>query len=96
MDGDSLVLDAAGRRRDRLRAVDRRRGSRPTKCRIPSPSRRPAVAAPLQRGGRRPYGEIIDQVAAEQDVDAKLVRAVIQVESAYQRARAVAQRARWA
>jgi soluble lytic murein transglycosylase-like protein len=35
-----------------------------------------------------PYGEIIDKVAKEQKVDAKLVRAVIQVESAYnQRAR---------
>jgi soluble lytic murein transglycosylase-like protein len=31
-----------------------------------------------------PYGEIIDRVAKEQGVDAKLVRAVIQVESAYQ------------
>jgi soluble lytic murein transglycosylase-like protein len=30
-----------------------------------------------------PYGEIIDKVAKEQKVDAKLVRAVIQVESAY-------------
>ena len=30
-----------------------------------------------------PYSEIIDRVAAEQDVPAKLVRAVIQVESAY-------------
>jgi len=30
-----------------------------------------------------PYAELIDKVAAEQDVDAKLVRAVIQVESAY-------------
>jgi soluble lytic murein transglycosylase-like protein len=30
-----------------------------------------------------PYSEIIDRVAAEQDVSAKLVRAVIQVESAY-------------
>jgi soluble lytic murein transglycosylase-like protein len=30
-----------------------------------------------------PYGEIIDRVSAEQDVPVKLVRAVIQVESAY-------------
>jgi hypothetical protein len=30
-----------------------------------------------------PYSEIIDRVAAEQDVSVKLVRAVIQVESAY-------------
>jgi soluble lytic murein transglycosylase-like protein len=31
-----------------------------------------------------PYGEIIDKVSAQHGVDAKLVRAVIQVESAYQ------------
>jgi soluble lytic murein transglycosylase-like protein len=31
-----------------------------------------------------PYGEIIDKVAAEQGVNAKLVRALVQVESAYQ------------
>ena len=31
-----------------------------------------------------PYGEIIDRVAAEHGVDAKLVRALIKVESAYQ------------
>jgi soluble lytic murein transglycosylase-like protein len=30
-----------------------------------------------------PYSEIIDKVAGEQGVDAKLVRALIQVESAY-------------
>jgi len=38
------------------------------------------VAAPQQPVK---YGEIIDRVSAEQGVDAKLVRAVIQVESAY-------------
>ena len=43
---------------------------------------RPAPAAVV------PYGEIIDRLAAEQNVPVKLVRAVIQVESAYnQRAR---------
>src|SRR4029077_16441090 len=36
-----------------------------------------APAAPVK------YGEIIDKVSAEQNVPAKLVRAVIQVESAY-------------
>ena len=34
--------------------------------------------------GSPPYAEFIDKVAAEQGVDARLVRAVIQVESAYQ------------
>ena len=43
---------------------------------------RPAPAAAV------PYGEIIDRLAEEQNVPVKLVRAVIQVESAYnQRAR---------
>jgi soluble lytic murein transglycosylase-like protein len=39
-----------------------------------------AVAAPVQPVK---YGEIIDRVSAQHGVDAKLVRAVIQVESAY-------------
>jgi soluble lytic murein transglycosylase-like protein len=41
----------------------------------------PAPLAPVDAPG--PYSEIIDRVAAEQDVSVKLVRAVIQVESAY-------------
>ena len=41
-----------------------------------------AVAVPAQDAV--PYGAIIDKVAAEQGVNAKLVRAVIQVESGYQ------------
>jgi soluble lytic murein transglycosylase-like protein len=43
-----------------------------------------AVAAPVQPAPDVPYGAIIDKVSAEQGVPAKLVRAVIQVESAYQ------------
>jgi len=39
---------------------------------------------PLQRDHQR-YADIIDKVSAEQGVDAKLVRALIQVESGYQR-----------
>jgi soluble lytic murein transglycosylase-like protein len=42
-----------------------------------------AAPAPVQAGIAGPYSEIIDRVAAEQDVPVKLVRAVIQVESAY-------------
>lgn len=43
-----------------------------------------APVAPLQPAATAgPYGDIIDRVAAEQHVSAKLVRAVIQVESAY-------------
>ena len=41
----------------------------------------PAPLAPAPIAG--PFSEIIDRVAAEQDVPVKLVRAVIQVESAY-------------
>ena len=40
-----------------------------------------AVVEPVPTAGR--YNEIIDRVSAEQNVPAKLVRAVIQVESAY-------------
>jgi soluble lytic murein transglycosylase-like protein len=48
----------------------------------PEPEPKPVVAAePLPVV---PYGELIDKVAAEQGVPVKLVRAVIQVESAYQ------------
>ncbi|MCU1383620.1 MAG: mltC [Acidobacteria bacterium] len=43
----------------------------------------PAPAAVPQAVAGVPYSEIIDRVAAEQHVSAKLVRAVIQVESAY-------------
>src|SRR5262245_3418026 len=42
----------------------------------------PAVAEPPSPVV--PYGEIIDKVSREQGVDARIVRAVIQVESAYQ------------
>jgi len=45
----------------------------------------PAPAAPVQAEALQvPYGDIIDKVAAEQGVSAKLVRALVQVESAYQ------------
>jgi soluble lytic murein transglycosylase-like protein len=48
----------------------------------PEPAPVAAVAAPTPDGG--PYGALIDKVAAEQGVNARLVRAVIQVESGYQ------------
>jgi soluble lytic murein transglycosylase-like protein len=44
---------------------------------VPSPTVEPETP-------RTPYGEIIDRVAAEHHVPAKLVRAVIQAESNYQ------------
>jgi len=43
-----------------------------------------AAAAVATEVGAVPYGEIIDKFAAEQGVSAKLVRALVQVESAYQ------------
>ena len=43
-----------------------------------------ALLAAVEPAVDVPYGAIIDKVSAEQDVPAKLVRAVIQVESAYQ------------
>jgi soluble lytic murein transglycosylase-like protein len=49
----------------------------------PEPEAPPAPSAAVQFAPAVPYGEIIDRVSAEQDVPARLVRAVIQVESAY-------------
>ena len=55
---------------------------------IPYPEPQASVAAiaqppPPAVSGPNPYGEIIDRFSAEHGVDAKLVRAVIQVESGY-------------
>jgi soluble lytic murein transglycosylase-like protein len=54
---------------------------------VPYPEPEPiAVAQPapaIEVASVVPYGDIIDKMSAEQDVPAKLVRAVIQVESAY-------------
>jgi soluble lytic murein transglycosylase-like protein len=52
---------------------------------VPYPEPEPErVAEPIpQVATAGPYGDIIDRVAAEQNVPVKLVRAVIQVESAY-------------
>lgn len=44
----------------------------------------PAAAASVAAQPAVPYGEIIDKVAAQHGVDPRLVKAVIQVESAYQ------------
>jgi len=52
---------------------------------VPYPEPEPEIAAaPVQAVAvAGPYGDIIDRVAAEQNVPVNLVRAVIQVESAY-------------
>jgi hypothetical protein len=81
VDGDSLVLQLRGGGEI---VCDRAIVSRvtPTKCRIPNRRRRPRRLR-WRRQVAGPFSEIIDRVAAEQDVPVKLVRAVIQVESAY-------------
>src|SRR5436190_12784989 len=50
---------------------------------VPEPSAPVVVPIPADATAV-PYGEIIDKVASEQGVNAKLVRALVQVESAYQ------------
>ena len=50
---------------------------------VPYPEPEPEAAAAPVAAPAVKYGEIIDRVSKEQGVDAKLVRAVIQVESAY-------------
>jgi len=56
----------------------------PDEVPYPEPEVEAPPAAPVQPVATTgPYGDIIDRVAAEQNVPAKLVRAVIQVESAY-------------
>ena len=51
---------------------------------VPYPEDLPPAPAAIVATPTVPYGEIIDKMSAAQGVDAKLVRAVIQVESAYQ------------
>jgi hypothetical protein len=45
---------------------------------------RAVVAAPAPIGGTMPVGDLVDLVSAQEGVDARLVHAVIRVESAYQ------------
>jgi soluble lytic murein transglycosylase-like protein len=55
----------------------------PDEVPYPEPESETPAAVALPAGPPVKYGEIIDKVSAEQGVDAMLVRAVIQVESAY-------------
>lgn len=50
---------------------------------VPYPEPEPVVAEVIAPVPVVPYGELIDKFSTEHGVDAKLVRAVIQVESAY-------------
>jgi soluble lytic murein transglycosylase-like protein len=83
IDGDSLVLTL---RSGGEVICERSAITRIAPDEVPYPEPEPAVsetaAAPDQPDQR--YGEIIDKAAAAQGVDPRLVRAVIQVESAYQ------------
>ena len=56
----------------------------PDEVPYPEPEPEPAPVVAVDPQPAVPYGEIIDKMAAEQGVPVKLVRAVIQVESAYQ------------
>jgi len=81
VDGDSLVLELRGGGEIVCaRAIVAR--VTPDEVPYPEPEAAPAPA-PLEAAVAGPFSEIIDRVAAEQDVPVKLVRAVIQVESAY-------------
>ena len=55
----------------------------PDEVPYPEPEAEAPAATVQQAAVAGPYSEIIERVAAEQDVPVKLVRAVIQVESAY-------------
>jgi transglycosylase-like protein with SLT domain len=55
----------------------------PDEVPYPEPDVEKPAVVELAAAPQVKYGEIIDRVAAEQGVDARLVRAVIQVESAY-------------
>lgn len=88
VDGDSIVLSL---RTGGEMVTDRSVVTRIGPDEVPYPEPEPIVSEPVAVSGPTvapavgPYAEIIDRVSAEQGVDGKLVRAVIQVESAYKR-----------
>lgn len=83
-DGDSLVLTMRGGGEIVCEAAVIARVA-PDEVPYPEPDvLAPPPALPIEAASAAPYGAIIDRVAAEQGVPVKLVRAVIQVESAYQ------------
>ena len=82
VDGDSLVLELRGGGEIVCEAAIVSRFA-PDEVPYPEPeAEAPALPVPSVAVAG-PYSEIIDRVAAEQNVPVKLVRAVIQVESAY-------------
>jgi soluble lytic murein transglycosylase-like protein len=84
VDGDSLVLTLRNGGEIVCEASVIARFA-PDEVPYPEPEREPTPPAPvIETAPTVPYGAMIDRFSAEQGVDAKLVRAVIQVESAYQ------------
>ena len=83
VDGDSLVLELRGGGEIVCEASIVTRFA-PDEVPYPEPEvERPVAVAAVEQAADVPYGAIIDRVSAEQHVPAKLVRALIQVESAY-------------
>jgi soluble lytic murein transglycosylase-like protein len=81
-DGDSLVLVMRGGG-EMVCDASIISGFAPDEVPYPEPEIESVPAPGPGDAGLEPYSEIIDRVAAEQNVPVKLVRAVIQVESAY-------------
>jgi soluble lytic murein transglycosylase-like protein len=83
VEGDTLVLTL---RSGGEVICERAAITRITPDEVPYPEPQPEVAPEAARvdGPERPYEAIIDKASAAQGVDPRLVRAVIQVESAYQ------------
>ena len=83
MDGDLLVLAlrGGGEMTCEPRLIAK---FGPDEVPYPEDEPPPVPARAQWQAAATPYGDIIDRVATEQGVDAKLVRALIKVESAYQ------------
>jgi len=81
VEGDSLVLTLRGGGEI---VCDAATIARFAPDEVPYPETEPAVVGPSAPPSPVvPYGDLIDKFSSEHGVDAKLVRAVIQVESAY-------------
>jgi soluble lytic murein transglycosylase-like protein len=82
-EGDAIVLTL---RSGGEIACDRGLITRIAPDEVPYPAPEPAIAdaAPPAAAGEQQYAGIIERVSAQQGVDARLVKAVIQVESGYQ------------
>ena len=81
-DGDSIVLELRGGGEIVCESTLVARFA-PDEVPYPEPEvAQPVAIAAVEPPSDVPYGAIIDKVSAQQDVPARLVRAVIQVESA--------------